>query len=84
MGSNITTKKRKNIDLSEDVMRNLSIKAAMRGKSLKSYIENILIEESVLRDEDMYEYLSLNRPEGKVALREEEQRDFEKWMENES
>ncbi len=84
MGTNITTKKRKNIDLSEDVMRNLSIKAAIRGKSLKSFIETILIEESVLRDEDMYEYLLLNRPEGKVALKEEEQRDFEKWMENES
>lgn len=47
MGTNtLSTKKRKNIDLPLDTFRNLSILAAAHGKSLKAYIENILISEA--------------------------------------
>lgn len=35
-------KKRKNIDLSVDTLKKLSIMAASQGKSLKAFIENIL------------------------------------------
>ncbi len=36
-------KKRKNIDLPVETLQKLSIMAASQGKSLKAYIENILI-----------------------------------------
>lgn len=36
-------KKRKNIDLPVDTLQKLSIMAASQGKSLKAFIENILI-----------------------------------------
>ena len=35
-------KKRKNIDLSVDTLKKMSIMAASQGKSLKAFIENIL------------------------------------------
>ena len=35
-------KKRKNIDLSVDTLKKLSIMAASQGKSVKSFIENLL------------------------------------------
>jgi hypothetical protein len=36
-------KKRKNIDLPTDTLQKLSIMAAAQGKSLKAFIENILV-----------------------------------------
>lgn len=36
-------KKRKNIDLPVDVLQKLSVMAASQGKSLKAFIENLLI-----------------------------------------
>lgn len=38
--------KRKNIDLPVDVLQKLSIMAVAQGKSLKKYIENILISKA--------------------------------------
>ena len=38
--------KRKNIDLPVDTLQKLSIMAAARGKSLKNYIESILISKA--------------------------------------
>lgn len=38
----LSSKKRKNIDLTEDTLRRLSILAAAQGNSLKAYIENVL------------------------------------------
>lgn len=35
-------KKRKNIDLSVDTLKKLSIMAALQGKSVKAFIENLL------------------------------------------
>lgn len=39
-------KKRKNIDLPVETLQKLSIAAAEQGKSLKAYIENILIKKA--------------------------------------
>lgn len=43
MDAIILEKKRKNIDLPVDTLQKLSIMAASQGKSLKAFIENILI-----------------------------------------
>lgn len=44
-------KKRKNIDLPVDMLKKLSIMAASQGKSLKAFIENLL----VMKAEDFHE-----------------------------
>lgn len=46
MATVLIQKKRKNIDLSEDVIRKLSVMAAAKGKSLKAYIESLAIREA--------------------------------------
>jgi len=75
------SKKRKNIDIPVDAFRRLSIKAAADGKSLKSFIENLLvIEANSISDEDFYQYLTENRPEGNIYLNEIEQSNFENWL----
>lgn len=43
MAAIILEKKRKNIDLPVDVLQKLSVLAASQGKSLKAFIENLLI-----------------------------------------
>ena len=42
MATIVIEKKRKNIDLSVDTLKKLSIMAASQGKSLKAFIENLL------------------------------------------
>ena len=82
MGTTTLKLKRKLIDLPEDTFRNLSILAAAEGKSLKSYIESLLISEAkLMSDEDIYNQLLKTEPEGKVAASSEEQKAFEKWIE---
>jgi hypothetical protein len=79
---NIITRKRKIIDIPEDTFRNLSIMAAAEGKSLKSFIEKLLISEAKLvSDEDIYRELIKSDKEGKIIASEEEQKLFEKWLE---
>jgi len=79
---NTTTIKRKLIDLPEDTFRNLSILAAAEGKSLKSYIESLLISEAkLMSDEDIYTQLLKTLPEGKIVATAEEQKAFEQWLE---
>lgn len=46
MGTMTLQKKRKNIDLPIDVLQKLSIMAAAQGKSLKAFIENVLISKA--------------------------------------
>lgn len=76
-----TTLKRKIIDIPEETFRNLSILAAAEGKSLKSFIEGILISKAkYISDEDIYRELLKMEPEGKVMASDEEQRAFEKWL----
>ena len=81
MDASVVEKKRKNIDIPMDTFRNLSIRAASEGRSLKSYIENLLVTEAnSLSDEELYHYLVKNRPQGDVCLNENEQKEFENWL----
>lgn len=77
---NISNKKRKNIDLTDDTFRSLSIMAAADGKNLKAYIETVLDNEAnKLREEAVYMKL-LNDPETQEKVSQEEKDDFEKWL----
>ena len=81
MNSTAIRTKRKNIDIREDVFHFLSIKAAASGTNLKNYIETLLEKEVEDMDEsDTYQYLCNTRPEGSVALNEEETENFENWL----
>lgn len=72
---------RKMIDIPENVFQALSARAAAMGINLKKYIEDLLVREVEDLDEaDVYRHLVATRPEGKVMLNEEEQADFEKWL----
>jgi len=74
-------KKRKNIDIPIDVFQHLSIRAAAEGKSLKSFIENLLVmEANAVSDEEMYRFLVKNKPQGNVYLNTTEQNEFENWL----
>lgn len=74
---------RKLIDIPENVFQALSIKAAAMGTNLKKYIEELLIREMEdMEDAEVYKYLVATRPEGKVMLSEQEQADFESWLES--
>jgi len=81
MGALVIEKKRKNIDIPIDIFRNLSIRAASEGRSLKSFIENLLIvEANTMSDEQLYRFLVKNKPQGDVYLNETEQNEFESWL----
>ena len=70
--------RRKNIDIREDVYRFLSIKAAASGTNLKNYIEALLEREvEDMNEAATYQYLCNVRPDGDIALPEEETKDFE-------
>lgn len=70
---------RKLIDIPEDVFSILNMKAAAMGMNLKKYIEQLLIDEANdMDDAELYRYLVLTRPEGKMMLDAEEQEDFER------
>jgi len=74
--------KRKLIDIPEETFRKLSIMAAAEGNSLKAFIENLLITEaSFINDEEIYRELLVAEPEGKILASVEEQKAFEKWLE---
>ena len=81
VSSNNVLRKRKNIDLSEEAFRNLSIKAAAEGTNLKKYIEQILESEArVMSDQELYRHLVDTTPEGKTYLDKGEKADFENWL----
>jgi hypothetical protein len=81
MNTLVVGKKRKNIDIPMDTFRNLSIRAASEGRSLKSFIENLLVMESnSISDEELFGYLVKNKPQGDVYLNETEQNEFENWL----
>jgi hypothetical protein len=81
MGALVIEKKRKNIDIPIDTFRNLSVRAVSEGRSLKSFIENLLVQEAnTLNDEELYRYLVKNKPQGNVYLNEIEQNEFENWL----
>lgn len=81
MNTLVVEKKRKNIDIPAHTFRILSVRAASEGRSLKSFIENILVEEAnSMSDEELYHFLIKNKPQGNVSLSEAEQEDFENWL----
>jgi hypothetical protein len=80
----ITTKpkRRKVIDLPENVFHYLSIKAAANGQNLKNYIESLLAKDAEgMEDSATYTDLLKVRPEGMIMLDQQEKRDFEQWLE---
>ena len=51
-------RKKKLIELPEDTLKRLSFMAVSEGKSLKAFIENLLITEAkTMNDEDLYRHL---------------------------
>ena len=81
MDTLVVERKRKNIDIPTDIFRNLSIRAASEGRSLKSFIENLLmIEANAVSDEELYHFLVKNKPQGNVYLNATEQNEFENWL----
>ena len=81
MDALVVEKKRKNIDIPIDTFRNLSIRAASEGRSLKSFIENLLVmEANTMSDEELYHFLVKNRPQGDTYLNATEQNEFESWL----
>lgn len=73
--------KRKSVDLPENILRYLSVKAAEKKTSLKEYMESLLIRDvEDMDDEETYAYLSKTRPEGHMMASEKKQREFEEWL----
>ncbi len=73
-------KKRKNIDLSEETFRALSVLAAANGKNLKVYIEAILDDEAkILKEESVY-YEFLKDKESQELISSDEKVAFENWL----
>lgn len=71
-------RKKKLIELPEDTLKKLSIMAVSEGKSLKSFIENLLISEAkTMSDEDLYKRLMQTDPEGQENISGQEKDDFE-------
>ncbi len=74
------SKKRKIIDLPEDVFRSLSVMAAAEGKNLKSFIESVLVNEArMLNEESVYREL-LKNPETQEIVSPKEKEEFESWL----
>ncbi len=76
----ISNKKRKNIDLSEDTFRALSVLASANGKNLKAYIETILNNEAKMLTEEMIYRDFLKNPESKEIVSSDEKSAFEAWL----
>ena len=76
----IANKKRKNIDLSEDTFRALSVLASANGKNLKVYIETILNNEAKMLNEEMIYREFLKDPESQEIVSPDEKASFEKWF----
>lgn len=76
----IALKRRKNIDLSEETFRALSIMAAANGKNLKAFIEMILNNEAKTLDEESVYQEFLKDAETQEIVSPEEKSDFEMWL----
>jgi hypothetical protein len=76
----LTNKKRKNIDLSEETFRALSVLASANGKNLKLYIETILNDEAKMLNEETIYREFLKNPESQEIVSSDEKASFEKWL----
>jgi len=76
--------KRKLIDIREDTLRTLSVKAALEGTNVKNLIEHLLLVEADKIEEaaemKMYTSLLQSDPDGKVYLDRQETLNFEKRL----
>lgn len=76
----IVNKKRKNIDLTEDTFRSLSVLASANGKNLKAYIESVLNDEAqMLYEEQVYREF-LKDPDSQEVVSSDEKESFENWL----
>lgn len=76
----IVNKKRKNIDLTEDTFRALSVLASANGKNLKAYIESVLNDEArMLYEEQVYREF-LKDPDCREVVSSDEKASFENWL----
>lgn len=73
---------RKLIDLPDNTIKALQLRATTEGVSLKKYMEDILIKKSEehLTDEQLYELMLMMYPDGKEKLDESEKAEFESWL----
>lgn len=76
----LTNKKRKNIDLSENTFRALSVLASANGKNLKSFIESILDDEAKMLSEEKIYREFLKDPESQEFVSGDEKASFENWL----
>jgi hypothetical protein len=76
----LPNKKRKNIDLTEDTFRALSVLASANGKNLKAYIESILTDEAKMLNEETIYREFLKDPESQKIVSSDEKTSFEKWL----
>ena len=76
----LASKKRKNIDLSEDTFRALSVIASANGKNLKAYIETILNNEAKMLNEELIYREFLKHPESQEIVSSDEKATFEAWL----
>jgi len=74
-------KKRKNIDLTEETFRSLSVLASANGKNLKSYIEFILDNEAKMLNEEIIYRDLLKNSESQIIISADEKAKFENWLE---
>lgn len=78
ISANKIEKRKKLLDLPEDVISVLSVQAARERKSVKAYMENILISAAEdMEDIAAYAFLSKTQPEGHVMVSENEKKAFE-------
>ena len=74
-------KRRKIIDIPENVFKILSIKAINSNTNLKAYIEMVLEDYAEnLDDAQLYNHLVQTRPDGNVMLNKVEKKEFEDWL----
>ena len=74
------SKKRKNIDLSDETFRALSVLASANGKNLKLYIETILDNEAQMLNEEIIYRELLKNPESQEIVSLDERVNFESWL----
>jgi len=76
----LSNKKRKNIDLSEETFRALSVLASANGKNLKAYIETVLNNEAKMLNEELIYREFLKNPESQEIISGDEKSNFEAWL----
>ena len=86
METTIGTSKKRSINISEDIFLRLSHDAKEKGENVNEYIEFVLREVAnnnaieKMNDEEAYQWLSANKPDGHVMMNEEEQEELENWL----